>query len=142
MLIALVALLGGLSLYLNKDWFARNNIQIIHFTGRGQRSQDSPVAPIVFGFDHDLTFKLTSIEVVPMRELKTKKFPHPTWHLISESNSVPVKGFSYGEPIGGMHPEINGAQADPLEPGVQYRLLVQAGSLKGEHDFTPEAQNP
>jgi hypothetical protein len=133
MVIAFVALLGGLSLYLNKDWFARSNIQIIHLSGRGQRAPEGAVAPIVFGFKHKL--KLTSIEVVPVKELS-----HPIWHLVSESNSVPTEGFTYGQHIHGMHSKIRGAEADPLEPGIQYRLLVQAGSLKGEHDFTPEAQ--
>jgi hypothetical protein len=135
MVIALIALLGGLSLYLNRDWFARDNIQIIHLSGRGQIASDSAVVPIVFGFKNKLKF--TSIEVVPVKEPT-----HPIWHLVSESNSVPTKGFTYGQHIHGMHPKINGAQADPLEPGVPYRLLVQVGSLKGEHDFTPEAQNP
>lgn len=137
-LIALVALLGGLSLYLNKDWFAKDNIQIIHLPSRSPRSTESTVAPIVFAFNHK--FRLTSLEVIPVNELETKKFPRPIWHLISESNSVPIKGFYYGEHIHGMHPEVKGAQPDPLEPGVKYRLLVESGSLKGQHDFTPAAE--
>ena len=139
-LIALVALLGGLSLYLNRDWFARENIQIIHLPSRAPHAQDSTIIPIIFALNHK--FKLTSLEVVPLRELEGSKFPHPTWHLVSESNSVPIKSFTYGEHIHGMHPEVKGALADPLEPGVTYRLLVQSGSLKGQHDFTPEAAAP
>ena len=30
MLLGLVVLLGGISLYLNKDWFAKDTIQIYH----------------------------------------------------------------------------------------------------------------
>jgi hypothetical protein len=26
---------------------------------------------------------------------------------------------------------------DSLEPGVKYRLLIEAGKIKAEHDFTP-----
>jgi hypothetical protein len=139
LLVALAVILGGISLYLNKDWFARDTIQIIHLAGRGQHAQEGSVAPIVFGLNRK--FKLTSVEVIPVGDPSAKKLSHPIWHLISDSNSVPIKGFTYGQYIHGMRPEINGAQADPLEPGVQYRLLVQAGSLKGEHDFTPEAEN-
>ena len=29
------------------------------------------------------------------------------------------------------------ATADPLEPGVKYRLLIEAGSVTAQHDFVP-----
>lgn len=142
-LIALVVVLGGTSLYLNQDWFAKDVIQITHRSRparttffRRKRPDDSLVNPIVFGFDRKL--KLTSIAVIPLSDINTNKYPHPIWHLISSSNSVPTKTFYYGEWVRGMQPEVKGATAEPLEPGVPYRLFVEAGTFKAEHDFTPD----
>ena len=147
-LIALAVALGGLSLYLNKDWFAKDHIQITHrsrparagFFSRKRPAAKETVNPITFGFDRKL--KLMSIQVIPVSEIETNKYPQPIWHLISDSNSVPTKTFAYGQPIRGMRPEVPGATADPLEPGTKYRLLVEADSFKGEHDFVPEPRTP
>ena len=141
-LLILVALLGGLSLYLNRDWFAKDNIQITHrfrpargpIFGRN-RPEMADISPIVFMFDRKL--KLTCLKVVPLSEIQTNKYPHPVWHLVSESNSVPIKDFLYGDRVRGMHPAIPEATPDPLEPGVSYRLIVEAGSFKSSHDFVP-----
>ena len=56
---------------------------------------------------------------------------------MSDSNSVPTKDFAYGAPIKGMHPAVKEATADPLEAGVPYRLVIEAGAVKVEHDFAP-----
>lgn len=72
----------------------------------------------------------------------TNAHPHPLWYLVSDSNSIPTKTFYYGTPIKGMRPDVKGATPDPLEPGVPYRLLLEAGALKLQHDFTPDASNP
>jgi hypothetical protein len=139
MLVALAVALGGVSLYLNLDRFGREQIQI-HHRSRPARPGDgrAAVEPIFFAFDRSL--KLTSLQVIPVREVETRKYPQPTWHLISESNSVPTEDFAYGIPIEGMRPAVPGAIPDPLEPGLKYRLLVQAGALKLEHDFVPVAR--
>jgi len=144
-LIGLAIALAALSLYLNKDWFAGDNIHIYHrsrparaglYRGR-QRKDDNPaVNPIIFGFGRKL--KLLSIKVVPEAEYETNKHAHAIWHLVSETNSVPTKDFTYGQPIGGMHPEIKGASPEPLEPGVKYRLFVETAKMKAEHDFIPD----
>jgi hypothetical protein len=143
MLIALAVLLGGFSLYLNKDWFAKDGIQISHRSRPGSigifgrsRKDDSLVNPVLFLFNHRLKF--TSIKVIPVSEIGTNKYPHPIWYLISDSNSVPTKTFYYGFRLKGMRPDVKGAIPDPLEPGVPYRLMVEAGSFKGEHDFVPD----
>ena len=143
MLIALAVLLGGLSVYLNRDWFARSPIHIYDrsrpargLLGRRGRAEESPINPLVLGFDRPL--KLTSVKVIPLSEVATNKYPHPIWELISESNSWPVKTFSYGQSIRGMHPKVKGAQPDPLQPNIPYRLFIEAGPLKAEHDFAPE----
>lgn len=143
LLIALAVLLGSLSLYLNKDWFAKDNIQIYHRSrpargpfARGRGQQDAAINPIVFGFDRKL--KLTDLKIIPLSDLSTNKYAQPIWHLVSESNSAPVKAFMYGMRISGMHPAIKGAVPEPLAPGVTYRLFVQAGPKKAQHDFVPD----
>ena len=136
-----VVLLCGYAYYFT-DWFASESIQIVHtlrpYTpprrGRGRTSDDNPVANTVsFGFNRKC--RLTEIKVIPVSDLATNKYAHPIWHLVSESNSVPTKAFVYGMNIQGMHPKVPGARPDPLQPGVAYRLLVEAGELKGEHEF-------
>jgi hypothetical protein len=146
-LITFAVLLGGLSFYLNKDWFAKDNIQIYHRSrparfvrARSKGMAESAVNPIVFGFDREL--KLTCIKVIPLSDIQTNKYPHPIWHLVSESNSVPTKDFTYGASIRGMHPAVAGGEGDPLEPGVPYRLYVEAGPFKKDHDFIPEPKAP
>lgn len=147
MLIALAVLLGGISLYLNKDWFAKDNIQILSrsrparagFFGRKKQVDTGDIDPIFFDFNR--RFKLTSLKVVSVPESLTNKYPHAYWHLISDSNSVPTKDFMYGSSIRGMRPEVKGAPPEPLEPGVQYRLLVEAGPMKATHDFVPVPRN-
>jgi hypothetical protein len=148
MLIALAVLLGGLSLYLNQDWFGKDNIQIYHRSrparaGILRRSRPSiapAVDPVFFSFDRKL--KLTSLKVIPVRAIETNKYPQPIWHLLSDSNSVPTKDLVYGTPIRGMRPSVKGATPDPLVPGEKYRLLIEAGSLKGQHDFVPVERTP
>lgn len=145
-LVAVAVVLAGLCLYVNRDWFTREGIQIYHrssqrmpFFRRG-RPDNSAVNPVFFGFSQKL--KLTEVKVISVGELATNKYPHALWNLVSESNSVPTKGFAYGMFIPGMHPKVKGVPPDPLEPGVQYRLIVQAGSQKGEHDFAPTPRTP
>jgi hypothetical protein len=148
MLIALAIALGGLSLYLNRDWFAKNRIQITYrsrparamFFRRGRAPRYTAVDPIVFGFNRKL--RLNWLKVVPVSQLETNKYAQPIWHLVSESNSVPIRTFIYGAPIRGMHPAVRGATPNPLEPGVKYRLLVEAGKYQGQEDFTPLPRTP
>lgn len=147
-LVASAVVLGGLSLYLNKDWFARDSIQIHHRSrparfGYFRRNQPPPTAatdPIYFAFDRKL--KLTSLKVIPVSEIETNKYPHPIWELVSDSNSVPTAEWSYGMLVRGMRPAVKGATPDPLEPGVKYRLLIQAGKVKAQEDFVPVSRTP
>ena len=145
LLIAFAVALGGFSLYLNRDWFMGDRIQIYHRSRvlrvrPGRPADLSAYTPVFFGFQGKL--KLTDVKVVPVCELETNKFPHVLWHLLSDSNSLPTKGFIYGGTIPGMRPAMKGVAADPLEPGVPYRLLVEARSKKGQHDFIPEPRTP
>ena len=148
MLIALAVALGGMSLYLNKDWFAGELIQIHHrshparggFFGRNRRPAASDTDPVFFAFDRKL--KLTSLKVIPVSEIETNKYPHPIWDLVATTNSVPIADFAYGMRIPGMRPRVQGATPDPLVPGVNYRLLVEAGGRKAQHDFVPVPLTP
>lgn len=133
--------LGGLSLYLNRDWFARQTIQISHRVSpwmtqvrRGRRpASDDPGNPVTFALNKYYGF--SSIKVYVASEIATNKYAHPIWELISESNSVPTMTFGYGSYVRGMHPSVKNARPDPLEPGVKYRLVVKAGDEIGQHDF-------
>ena len=144
MLIAVVIVLGGLSFYLNKDSFGHDNIQFYHRSRPARaglqprartHSFDNEIDPITFGFDRKV--KLIELKVIPMSAIETNKYPQPIWHLVSESNSAPIKDFSYGSPIQGMHPAIKDAAPDVLEPGVKYRVIADVGPVKLQHDFTP-----
>ena len=149
MLLALAVVLGGFSLYLNRDWFGKDDIHISH-RSRPQRAgmfrRNRPTAansatdPVLFGLEPKL--KLKAVKVIPLTDIATNKYPHAIWHLVSESNSVPTKEFAYGAPIPGMHPALKGVSADPLEPGVQYRLVIEAEGRKAEHDFTAVPRTP
>jgi hypothetical protein len=139
MLVVLAVVLGGFSLYLNKDWFAKDHIQIydrsrpVRAVFRRGAPDDSAIDPIVFGFDRPL--RLSELQVIPLAGIQTNSHPQPCWHLVSDSNSVPLKSFTYGMRIRGMRPVAAGVSAQPLEPEAKYRLLIQAGTFKGEHDF-------
>jgi len=148
-MMVLAVLLAGFSIYLNRDWFSKDGIHIFHrsrpsrgFFRRNRATDDSAsvVNPVTFGFDHKLKLKL--VKVIPVSEIETNKYPHPIWQMVSDSNSIPVKDFNYGAHIPGMHPAVKGAIADPLEPGVNYRLIVETADYKGEHDFVPVAKTP
>ncbi len=145
-LVALALLLAGLSLYVNRDWFAKDTIRFYSRSrpARGllfrRAPADSLINPLTLGFSRKL--QLTSLKVIPVAALATNKYAHPVWHLVSESNSIPIKEFMYGMRIRGMHPAIPNAAPDPLQPGVTYRLLVESAQFKGEYDFVPEPKTP
>lgn len=146
MMIALAFILGSLSIYLNRDWFATEHIQITDrsrpargpWAGRSD-ADNSAVNPLVIIFSRPL--KLTMVKVVPAFAAETNRFAPPVWHLVSESNSPPTKEFTYGARIRGMHPAVKGMQPEPLLPELKYRLFIEAGPLKAEHDFTPVARS-
>jgi hypothetical protein len=144
LLLAVAVLLGGFSVYLNKDWFGNENIQIFHRSrpprGGRRRSDNSSINPIVFGCDAKL--KLTELKVFALSDVRTNKYPHALWHLVSDSNSVPIKEFSYGAAIPGMRPFVKGLSPESLQPDVEYRLHVEAGAFKLDHDFIPTPRTP
>lgn len=134
----LVVLMGGFVLYLNRDWFLKPPIQISHrfYAFAGRFNNEPGTVPVMFEFNRKL--KLTSVKVIAVSDQQTNQHPHALWNLVSESNSVPTRGFLYGMNVPGMRPAYEGTAAEPPELGVKYRLLLQAGSFKAQHDFTLE----
>jgi hypothetical protein len=126
-LIAVAIVLGAVYIIHFSNWFKPKVLAIAHNGRFGQ-----------VNFTLGTPFKLTSLKVVSVTALESNKYALPVWELKSDSNSVPIKMFSYGERIRGMKPAIDNTTPEPLEPGATYRLIVQAGSLKAEHDFTAD----
>lgn len=147
----LVILLGlavvGTYAYVYRDWFQRKPLQIFHritynrpLPARARRGLDPDQPYVAFGFDRKVA--LTDLKIVALPEWETNKDTPGVWHLESSSNSVPVKGFIYGMGIRGMKPFVKGAEPQPLESNVTYRVFVRAGSLKGQHDFSLNGEIP
>jgi hypothetical protein len=136
LLAALGAALVGIFIYANRDWFFKHPIQISHRRNPfgGRFDPGAGPAPLMFEFDRRL--KLTSIKVISVSEAENSKIPHALWQMISDSNSVPTKGFTYGMAVPGMRPVYKVLTVDPLDPAKKYRLLIEAGSLRAQHDFS------
>ena len=102
-------------------------------------ADNSPSIPVIFKLGRP--YKLKEIKVVALDEWQTNKNCLPLWHLVANTNSVPItQPFYYGNYIPGMKYEVMGVHAKPLQPGVKYRILVTDGSAKGELDFQPAAR--
>jgi len=125
-LIGIAILLGAVYIIHFSNWFKPKVMAIAHNGRFGQ-----------INFTLGDSFKLTSIKVVSVSALASNKYALPMWELKSDSNSVPVKLFAYGERIRGMKPAIENTRPEPLVAGTTYRIFVEAGSLKAQHDFTP-----
>jgi hypothetical protein len=136
LLVACALALGVIYVRYFTDWFQPQTIHIAHTTrnlrSRARPANDSP--PLNFGLNGQ--YRLTEITVVPLAAWQTNPNASPVWHLISDSNSVPVRTFSYGQGIRGMKPAVAGSRPQPLETNVPYRLFVTAGKIQGQHDFT------
>ena len=117
------------------DWFRPKTVKIFHvYRDLHPRAHREGVLPALqFGVNRKL--RLTELKVVPLAVWQTNQNAIPVWHLVSDSNSVPVGEFSYGQFIGGMKPAVKGAHSQALETNVTYRLLITAGSVTGQHDF-------
>lgn len=125
-LIGIVIVLGVLYVIYFTNWF-RSKTMLIGDMERFGRVE----------FSFNQSYPLTHVKVVSVSELESNKYALPVWELKSESNSIPVRAFRYGQWIRGMQPAVKGTRPEPLEHGSKYRLFVEAGSLKAQHDFTP-----
>lgn len=134
-LIGFVALLAAVYVVFFTDWFKPQTVKIFH-TSRNLRVRNPQTGAqpgLIFGINRQL--KLTEIKVVSLAALQTNQNSLPIWHLVSDSNSVPVKTFFYGQIIRGLKPAVPGSRPQSLETNVAYRLVVDAGKVHGEHDF-------
>ncbi|MDH7504126.1 MAG: hypothetical protein QHJ82_15620 [Verrucomicrobiota bacterium] len=133
-LVLFTAVLGSFYIYYFTDWLNAPTIQILKLDRPVPYGRSTQAAlPVTFTLED--RYRLTEIKVVPVDALATNRNPTPLWHLISKSNSLPTKGFAYGQPIRGMQPASDKARPQPLRPGVTYRLYVKAGRARGEIDF-------
>jgi len=130
-LIAVAIILGIVYVIHFSNWFKPKLLLVSH---------DERFGHVNFIFGD--AYRLTSLKVVPVSALASNKYALPVWELKSDSNSVPTKIVSYGQRVRGMKPVVNNARPEPLVPGEAYRLFVEAGPRKAEHDFTPTANPP
>lgn len=121
------------------DWFKTETIQIVsqvrpnrNIPNPKNPDQD-PVYPVSFTFNGK--YRLTSVKVVSASDMQTNNYPVPLWHLISDSNSIPVKSIVYGYPIKGMKPAVPRSRPEPLAPDIDYVLLLEAGNIKARTNF-------
>lgn len=137
MVLSVIAVvLGAAYIYWFTDWFHKETIQIMSSTRPGRYSREpnsEAVYQVSFGFDGK--YKLTLVKVVAADDLKANKYPTALWHLISDSNSVPVKAIEYGRPVKGMKSAVPRTQPEPLQPDVEYVLLLEAGNIKAQTNF-------
>ena len=126
------------------DWFKPKTIRIfstirqVHTRRHGTATEPE----LIFGVEPAL-IHLTEVKVVPLADFKKDPATLPIWHLVSDSNSAPVKNFFYGQGIHGMRSWISGAEPGLLDSNTVYRIFIKAGKAKGEKDFqisgTPSA---
>ena len=137
LLLLLAALVCVYAVYFS-GWFAPKTFKIFH-TSRNLRpmrpglTRSGILTSLQFGLNREL--KLTELKVVPLAVWQTNQHALPLWHLVSDSNSVPVKTFFYGQNIPGLHPAIKGTHSDLPETNVTYRLFLTAGKFSAQHDF-------
>lgn len=143
----IAVLLAAVYVYAFTDWLRSETIQIIPTIRPGRvaavpRDPDqTPVYPVSFAFSGK--YRLTCVKVVAADDLATNKHPTPLWHVVSDSNSVPIKSIVYGYPVKGMRPAVARMQPEPLLPDVEYVLMVEAGGIKAQTNFhTAKAGEP
>jgi hypothetical protein len=142
-LVAFVVVLFGIYVHYFTDWFTSKPIRIEHSirpnvflssNRRGEAASSSQTAFVV-SFVLDREYKLSSLKVVAVSEVATNPVARPLWQLIADAKPTPTRAIAYGERVAGMKPAAAGALPEPLQPNVDYRLLVEAGRRKGQCDF-------
>jgi hypothetical protein len=125
-LVTVVIALGVLYVIYFTNWFRSKHILI---------ADNNRFGPVIFTLGQP--YQLTSVKVVSVSALESNKYALPVWELKSDSVSAPIKLFAYGQRIQGMKPAVANARPEALEHGTIYRLFLEAGRLKAQHDFTP-----
>jgi hypothetical protein len=135
-LIAVAAVLAAVYAFYFTDWFQSPTVKIFHTSRNSishRKMQSGGMPNLIFGLSS--ASRITEITVVPLAEYQANPKLIPLWHMVSDSNSLPVKTFYYGQYIRGLKPAVVGSHAQPLTNNITYRILVSAGKVKGEHDF-------
>jgi hypothetical protein len=116
------------------DWFKPHVIKLFYTTRPIEHFRAWADLPyILFGLEG--TYRLTELKVVSLDDFKKNPNTSSVWHLISQSNSIPIKMFTYGEHIHGMRPKFEGDRPQSLQTNEIYRLFVSAGRASGQIDF-------
>jgi len=143
-LLFVLLVLAGSAVYMLKDSFASEPIQISCLIRPAQPSRQSTTARreppsgipgynVTFAFDRKVA--LTSVKVFPLQDVLTNKYPHAIWNLQSASNTMPTKSLIYGGRMRGLQPTVKDDQADPLLPGNSYRLVITTPTETAQRDF-------
>lgn len=101
-------------------------------------STEKPRVVYVTSIAFDREYELTAVKVYRIEDLEDKSKP-PLWHLVGKPKSSPTRSLVYGGTPQGMSAFQAGSSPAPLEANVPYRIIAEAGRLKGEHDFTISA---
>ena len=134
-LVLTVVILAGVYVFFFTDWFKTKTIKIFSTARHIQYARARNDLPyVLFGMEGD--YRLTEVKVVPLADFQKNPSATPVWHLISTSNSISIKEFTYGQHIHGMKPAIAGEEPQDLATNVVYHLMLTAGKIKGEHNFT------
>src|SRR5271168_4659701 len=96
------------------DWLKPKHIHIFHTVREVhfRRAAGTPERSLIFGLD-PRDIRLTEVKVVALADFQKNPETLPVWYLVSDSNSVPIRQFIYGQRIRGMRPALAGG-----EPGV------------------------
>lgn len=143
-LLLVLLVLAGSAVYMLKDSFASEPIQITCLirpakparqptTSRREAPSGIPGYNVTFAFDRKVA--LTSVKVFPLQDVLTNKYPHAIWNLHSASNTMPTKSLIYGGRMRGLQPTVKDDQADPLLPGNSYRLVITTPTETAQRDF-------
>jgi hypothetical protein len=138
----LILTIAALYLYEYRDAIIGRPIQISHtFRLRMAMARRRPGSvsanfPLIPTFTLGDEYRLTTVKLIRLDELKAKGYARPLWELVSDTKSYPTHVFLYGRGIPGMHPKSEDVEPEPLVTNVAYRLLITSGRLKGQHDFT------
>jgi len=135
MMVALLVVLAAVYVVYFTDWFKPKTLHLSHAVRDLHRGPARPGAMPSLKFGIDRKIGLTDVRVVVGGDPSTNRNAVTVWHLVSDSNSIPMKTFFYGQYIPGMHPEIKGTRPQDLATNVPYLLMVRAGKYTGEHEF-------
>jgi hypothetical protein len=141
---ALILLLLGLVVVIvlvnlrGTDWRGGRSIQIGHRALPA--AAPGAVEPLVFLLDRQ--WELTAVTVFRESELRTNKYPLGVWELVADKASAPLTHLHYGAEIPGMKARYPGVGAEKLSPGTAYRIVLQAGKVRGERTFELPAVAP